>query len=186
MLTPGIYGAYVDSIDRLTRHREVERVAQGAEGSGCNRGRATLFAATGGAFLADRALGDEMFGAASLVVRCASRDEMRAILRSMDGQLTVTMQIDPADEPAARDLLPLLETKAGRLVANGWPTGVEVSHAMFHGGPFPATSDSRTTSVGAAAIERFLRSVCYQDLPEELLPITLREANPLGLPRYVS
>ncbi len=81
--------------------------------------------------------------------------------------------------------MPILERKAGRILANGWPTGVEVSTAMVHGGPFPATSDARTTSVGTAAIERFLRPVCYQDLPEELLPAALRSDNPLDLPRKI-
>jgi alpha-ketoglutaric semialdehyde dehydrogenase len=103
----------------------------------------------------------------------------------MEGQLTATLQLDPADHETARPLLPILERKAGRILANGWPTGVEVSYAMVHGGPFPATSDPRTTSVGAAAIERFLRPVCYQDLPADLLPPMLRDANPLGLPRRV-
>jgi len=95
------------------------------------------------------------------------------------------LQMDEADTDAARALLPTLERKAGRLLVNGWPTGVEVCHAMVHGGPFPATSDSRTTSVGTLAIRRFLRPVCYQDLPDALLPEALREANPLGLPRLV-
>ena len=103
----------------------------------------------------------------------------------MQGQLTITLQMDEADTDAARALLPTLERKAGRLLVNGWPTGVEVCHAMVHGGPFPATSDSRTTSVGTLAIRRFLRPVCYQDLPDDLLPESLREANPLGLPRLV-
>ncbi len=81
--------------------------------------------------------------------------------------------------------MPILERKVGRILANGWPTGVEVSTAMVHGGPFPATSDSRTTSVGTAAIERFLRPVCYQDLPEALLPRAVQSTNPLGLPRRI-
>ena len=82
-------------------------------------------------------------------------------------------------------MLPILERKAGRLIANGWPTGVEVSHAMVHGGPFPATSDGRTTSVGSLAIERFLRPVCYQDFPAALLPEMLRDGNPAGIPLRV-
>ncbi|EGO96323.1 Aldehyde dehydrogenase, partial [Acidiphilium sp. PM] len=89
------------------------------------------------------------------------------------------------DHAAARDLLPLLERKAGRILANGWPTGVEVCEAMVHGGPFPATTDSRTTSVGSKAIERFLRPVCYQDLPADLLPTALADGNPLAMPRLV-
>ncbi len=103
------------------------------------------------------------------------------MLEGVEGQLTATLQLDAADYPAARRLLPVLERKVGRILANGYPTGVEVCHAMVHGGPFPATSDSRTTSVGTMAIDRFLRPVCYQDLPAELLPEALRDDNPLDL-----
>ena len=93
--------------------------------------------------------------------------------------------MDPADAESARTLLPILERKAGRILANGWPTGVEVSNAMVHGGPFPATSDPRGTSVGTRAIERFLRPVCYQDIPDTLLPPALKADNPLGVRRAV-
>ena len=96
------------------------------------------------------------------------------------------MQIDEADEAEAASFMPLIECKAGRILVNAWPTGVEVSHAMVHGGPFPATSDSRTTSVGATAIDRFLRPVCYQGIPDALLPQELQHHNPLGLPRFIS
>ena len=102
----------------------------------------------------------------------------------MEGQLTATLQLDaPADIEAARTLMPALERKAGRILANGWPTGVEVGHAMVHGGPYPSTSDGRTTSVGTLAIRRFLRPVCYQDLPDALLPPALQRgqrARPLA------
>ncbi|RYY05074.1 MAG: aldehyde dehydrogenase (NADP(+)), partial [Alphaproteobacteria bacterium] len=101
----------------------------------------------------------------------------------VEGQLTITLQIDEGDYADAATLVPVLERKAGRILANGWPTGVEVAPAMVHGGPFPATSDPRTTSVGTAAIERFLRPVCYQDLPDALLPKAVKHDNPLGLPR---
>jgi NADP-dependent aldehyde dehydrogenase len=145
-----------------------------------------LFTTSADAFVANPELAHEVFGAASIVVRCGSIADIARVLRAMEGQLTATLQIDHADFDDARSLLPLLERKVGRILANAWPTGVEVSHAMVHGGPFPATSDSRTTSVGAAAIDRFLRPVCYQDIPEDVLPAALRDANPLGLPRYVS
>lgn len=103
----------------------------------------------------------------------------------MEGQLTVTLQIDAADHADAQRLLPALERKAGRILANGFPTGVEVCHAMVHGGPFPSTSNSMFTSVGATAIDRFLRPVCYQDLPDALLPASVKEANPLAVWRLV-
>jgi NADP-dependent aldehyde dehydrogenase len=93
--------------------------------------------------------------------------------------------MEPSDNGIARRLLPILERKAGRILANGWPTGVEVGHAMVHGGPFPATSDSRTTSVGSLAIRRFLRPVCYQDLPADLMPEELRDGTGSRLPRLV-
>jgi NADP-dependent aldehyde dehydrogenase len=186
MLTAGIHGAYGEGVAALSNHAAVEPVALGIEGSGCGHGRAALFTTTGSAFRADPALAHEVFGAASIVVQCRSLDEMRDVVAGLEGQLTATLQIDADDEAAARTFVPLLELKAGRILANGWPTGVEVSHAMVHGGPFPATSDTRTTSVGAVAIDRFLRPVCYQDLPDALLPDALKGANPLGLPRYIS
>ena len=99
--------------------------------------------------------------------------------------MTATLQLDNADLDRARALLPTLERKAGRLLVNGWPTGVEVCDAMVHGGPFPATSDARSTSVGTAAILRFLRPVCYQDFPDVLLPLPLQQANPLHLRRLL-
>ena len=96
-----------------------------------------------------------------------------------------TLTAEPADLEAHGDLLPLLEQKVGRVLFNGYPTGVEVCDAMVHGGPYPATSDARGTSVGSLAIDRFLRPVCYQNCPDALLPDALKNANPLGLARLV-
>ena len=101
--------------------------------------------------------------------------EIKQMLAALEGQLTATIHFSEADFAAVEELLPLLERKAGRILANGWPTGVEVSHAMVHGGPFPATSDGRSTSVGTAAIHRFLRPVCYQNFPAKLLPDDLAD-----------
>jgi len=186
MLTGGIHAAYDKGVSALAGHADVTTLARGTEAIGCNRGRAALFSTTGAAFLADTALGHEVFGASSVIVRCAHDAELRQVLERMEGQLTVTLQLDEADYAAAAPLIPLIERKAGRILANGWPTGVEVSPAMVHGGPFPATSDSRGTSVGTAAIERFLRPVCYQDLPNALLPRSVKHGNPLGLPVTVN
>jgi NADP-dependent aldehyde dehydrogenase len=116
-------------------------------------------------------------------VRCRDLERFREVAEHLDGQLTATMFLNESDRAAALALLPVLERKAGRVLINGYPTGVEVSHAMVHGGPFPATSDSRSTSVGASAIDRFPRPVSYQDLPSWLLPEALQDANPLGLHR---
>lgn len=135
----------------------------------------------GARFTEDPALQTEVFGATSLIVRCADLDELTASLHALEGQLTATVHADDADLPLAGRLLPLLEELAGRVLFNGWPTGVEAGHAMVHGGPFPATTDPRSTSVGTLAIERFLRPVAYQDVPDALLPEELRDANPLGV-----
>ena len=106
---------------------------------------------------------------------------MREVAEHLEGQLTATLQMADGDHEVVRELLPVLERKVGRILANGFPTGVEVSYAMVHGGPFPATSDSRATSVGATSIQRFLRPVSYQNLPQDLLPAALQDDNPLGI-----
>jgi alpha-ketoglutaric semialdehyde dehydrogenase len=126
-------------------------------------------------------LHEEVFGPASLLVVCRDAAQMRAVLEVLEGQLTATLQMDREDQAEAMALLPLLERKVGRILANGFPTGVEVSSAMVHGGPFPATADGRSTSVGTGAIQRFLRPVCYQNLPQEMLPEALRDGNPRGI-----
>ncbi|MGR0184912.1 aldehyde dehydrogenase (NADP(+)) [Azospirillum aestuarii] len=185
MLTPGIHAAFDAGVAALADNALVATLARGLDGDGPNQCRAALFATTADAFLDDPSLREEVFGSASLLIRCPDLESLRAVAERLDGQLTATLQMDAADAGAAAALLPTLERKAGRILANGWPTGVEVCHAMVHGGPFPATSDSRTTSVGTAAIERFLRPVCYQDIPAGLLPESLRDGNPLGLWRRV-
>ncbi|MDA8350763.1 MAG: aldehyde dehydrogenase (NADP(+)), partial [Pseudomonadota bacterium] len=143
--------------------------------------RAALFSVTAASLAERPELAEETFGPASLLVRCRSLGELRETLERLEGQLTATVQMDPADLPLAQELLPTLERKAGRIVVNSWPTGVEVCHAMVHGGPFPATSDGRSTSVGTLAIERFLRPVCYQGFADGLLPAELRAGE---LPRW--
>ena len=136
-------------------------------------------------FLKSETLQAEVFGSSSLIVRCADAAEMRTVAENIEGQLTATVHADESDYDEARQLLPLLELKAGRILFDGWPTGVEVCHAMVHGGPSPATSDSRTTSVGARAIERYLRPVCYQDMPKSLLPSAIADGNPDNLWRRI-
>ena len=128
---------------------------------------------------------DEVFGASGVIVRYADVEALVPHLTRLEGQLTATVHATDADTEAARRLLPLLEAKAGRILFNGWPTGVEVGHAMVHGGPFPATSDPRSTSVGSRAIERFQRPVCYQDMPADLLPDAVRDDNPWGITRLL-
>ena len=184
MLTSGIRQTYCEDVDRLSAHLKVNNIAKGSTG-GVNQGAPVLFEVKAADFLSDSSLQDEVFGAAALVVRCEGETELAGLLEVLEGQLTATMQIEDEDEISAVGLFPILERKAGRVIVNGWPTGVEVCHAMVHGGPFPATSDSRTTSVGSSAIERFLRPICYQNIPDNLLPEALKENNPAGLRRLV-
>ena len=183
MLTPGIFQAYEAGVGALAEHAEV--VARGLGATGPNQGQAHLFVTQASEFLSNAQLQAEVFGAASLVVVCADDEQVRQVSEHLEGQLSATLHLDEADLARAKALLPVLERKAGRLLVNGWPTGVEVCDAMVHGGPFPATSDSRSTSVGTAAILRFLRPVCYQDFPDELLPSALQAGNPLLLRRLL-
>jgi len=185
MLTPGIHGAYAAGIERMGAATGVATLGRGQPAAAPCAAQATLFATDAATFLATEQLEDEIFGPSSLLVSCKDEDEMRAVAEHLAGQLTATLQLDEQDHALARKLLPTLERKAGRILVNGFPTGVEVSYAMVHGGPFPATSDSRSTSVGATAIDRFLRPVCYQDLPAALLPTELQDDNPSGLSRLV-
>lgn len=182
MLTPAIHAAYEAGVGRLIGNARVAAVARGPEVPGKCEGRAALFAASADDFLADEGLSQEVFGASSLLVRCADEAVLAGVIERLEGQLTATVHFAGADEDMVGRLLPRLERKAGRLIANGWPTGVEVSHAMVHGGPFPATSDGRSTSVGTLAIERFLRPVCYQDFPASLLPAPLKPGGQAGIP----
>jgi len=175
MLTAGIADSYSRGVTALTGHDGVVTLLQTPNG-GCKGGSA-LFMTKGATFLASHALRNEVFGPASLLVACRDVAEMLAIIESLEGQLTATVQMDPADLALAQQLLPALERKVGRILVNGFPTGVEVSSAMVHGGPFPATSDGRSSSVGTVAIERFLRPVCYQNFPAELLPQAMRDGN---------
>ncbi|MFW7267966.1 aldehyde dehydrogenase (NADP(+)) [Gluconacetobacter sp. Hr-1-5] len=184
MLTSSIHAAYEAGVAALAARPGVHLLASGPE-SGPRACHATLFAADAHAFLHDPVLSHEIFGSCALIVSCPDFDTLHTVARRLEGQLTATLQMDAADTDQARALIPVLERKAGRILANGWPTGVEVCPAMVHGGPFPATSDGRTTSVGTAAIERFLRPVCYQDLPDALLPAALRDGNPLALHRMI-
>lgn len=172
MLTPGIQAACEAGAARLRVQPGVETLVQGA---------AQLCVADAACFVANPLLHDEVFGPAALLLRCRDEAELLAVAEALEGQLTATLQLDPADTQLAQALLPVLERKAGRILANGFPTGVEVAPAMVHGGPWPASSSAAHTSVGTAAIERFLRPVCYQDLPAELLPPALQPHNPLGL-----
>jgi len=183
MLTPNIARSYADGVAALTESANV--VGRGQNSASETACSAALFATDAKSFLSSDELQAEVFGSSSLIVRCADTDQMHAVAQGIEGQLTATVHADESDLEEAGRLLPLLELKAGRILFDGWPTGVEVCHAMVHGGPFPATSDSRSTSVGAKAIERFLRPVAYQDVPKSLLPSAIADGNPENLWRRI-
>ena len=185
MLTPSICSEYHEGINRFAKASGIRVLTPPTQGIKEGEACAALFATDGATFLANDSLMAEVFGPSTLVVQCLSRAQLLAVAEKLEGQLTATIHGTPEEFQANRDLLAILKTKAGRLVCNGFPTGVEVCHAMNHGGPYPATADGRSTSVGTRAIERFMRPVCYQNFPDAVLPDALKEANPLGLWRLV-
>jgi alpha-ketoglutaric semialdehyde dehydrogenase len=183
MLTPNIAESFAAGVAALSG--EADLLVRGVAADNPTTCRPALFGTDAASFQNSEVLQSEVFGSSSLVVRCADADEMNVVAANLEGQLTATIHADESDYDDARKLLPTLETKVGRILFDGWPTGVEVGYAMVHGGPHPATSDSRTTSVGARAIERFLRPVAYQDVPKALLPSAIADGNPDGLWRHV-
>jgi NADP-dependent aldehyde dehydrogenase len=187
MLTAGLCAAYQTGLEKFSRINGVRCGAGGKVegGAGQAQAGAALFVTDAGNFLKDSTLMEEVFGPSTLVVHCSTRDQMLEAAEKLEGQLTATIHGTPEDLAANRDLVAILKTKTGRLLFNGFPTGVEVCHAMTHGGPYPATSDGRSTSVGTRAIERFSRAVCFQNFPDDALPAELQESNPLGLQRLV-
>lgn len=184
MLSEGIRVSFESGVDRL-KSQGLEVIAVGQPGPNPNAPAPTVFRISAADYLKNHDLQEEVFGAAAIVVTYSSLDELLECASGLQGQLTATIHFTDADKAEVLKLLPVLETRVGRVIANGWPTGVEVSHAMVHGGPFPATSDIRTTSVGSLAIERFQRPVCYQGFNDDLLPPALQESNPLSVPRRV-
>ncbi|MBO9396479.1 aldehyde dehydrogenase (NADP(+)) [Shimia sp. R9_2] len=168
MLTDGIAAAYRDGVARVTGSKGVTEVM----GSSCpdRAAKPYLFSVSGEDWLADAHLQEEVFGPMGIIVRVRDTAQMHEVARAIEGQLTCTLQMDAGDTQEAQALLPLLERKAGRVLANGFPTGVEVSDTMVHGGPYPASTNFGATSVGTLSIRRFLRPVCYQNIPAELLP----------------
>jgi NADP-dependent aldehyde dehydrogenase len=186
MLYPALLRSYEAGVLRLSAVDGTTIVRASAGGQGQEScALPALFDTTAQTFLQHPELSEEVFGPSTVVVRCGSREEMDAVARRLDGQLTATIHGTPADLTGHAWLVSILEDKAGRLIVNGFPTGVEVCEAMQHGGPYPATTDSRTTSVGTAAIHRFARPVAYQDFPQSSLPAELQDANPRGIWRLV-
>lgn len=185
MLSAGGLTHYGQGLQAMLAHPGVSRLAGGEQVG--PQARAQVFKADASLLLqGDALLQEEIFGPATVVVEMADRAELALALRALRGQLTATLIGEPDELAAAADLIAVLQDKVGRLLVNGYPTGVEVCDAMVHGGPYPATSDARATSVGTLAIDRFLRPVCFQNFPDELLPDALKNANPLGIERLVN
>jgi NADP-dependent aldehyde dehydrogenase len=186
MLHGGICRAYEEGVRRVREVGGVEVVGEGAAGEeGKVRGRALVMKTSVENLLVNRVLAEEVFGPATLLVMGASAEELEDVARSLEGHLTATVHGTAEDVAAFGELIEILERKVGRLLFNGWPTGVEVGYATQHGGPYPATTDSHFTSVGTAAILRWARPLCYQNWPQSALPAELRDENPLGIWRMI-
>lgn len=177
MLTPGIKSAYDNGVTNLSNISGLSLVSQGIESTGPNQCQTAIYKTSAEQFINNESMKDEVFGACCVAVECDNESQFVDVAESIEGQLTCTVHCTPLDYEQAKCLVPVLERKAGRLIFNGYPTGVEVCQAMVHGGPFPATSNSMTTSVGSSAIERFLRPVCFQDFPSELLPNSMKDGS---------
>ena len=187
MVHEGIKAAYDRDFAEATRVPGVSVAARGAAGGAhqSTEAVAALLATDSRTYCDNPRLAGEIYGPATLAVRCESRPELLRFARALRGHLTATVHGTERDLAEFAELVAVLRRKVGRLVFNGFPTGVEVCHAMHHGGPYPATTDPRETSVGTAAIHRFARPVCYQDFPQAALPEELQDANPSGIWRLV-
>lgn len=186
MLTPGIRKSFVANTTSRAHQPGVKVLAQGNATSLCSA--APVWFETGAReFRGNHALSEEIFGPSSLVIWCADRAEMLAVAQALEGTLTATVHAGAAEAKDQGPLVEILADKAGRLILNGYPTGLEVSHAIVHGGPYPSTSDGgRSTSVGTRALIRWARLICYQNFADDLLPPELQNSNPLKLRRLVN
>jgi NADP-dependent aldehyde dehydrogenase len=185
MLHAGIAANYRAGLERLASTPGVRVLSTGTDGAGPNAPAPRLFETDLEQFLATPSMQVEVFGAATLCIRYDRVDELPRVAAAIGGQLTATLWLNEADRALAPAMIRALPHRVGRVVVNGWPTSVEVGHAVVHGGPSPATSDARMTSVGTLAIDRFLRPVAFQDVPAELLPAAVQDANPWSLRRRI-
>lgn len=187
MLNKNICESYSKGIDATKTVNGVHVLAEGERPANDNRNEARPIAFTVSAdnFLLNKQLNEEVFGPTTLFVLAKDIGQLHHVLNQLEGQLTATVHAEPEDKNNLIPIIDIITQKAGRVIYNGFPTGVEVCHSMQHGGPFPSTTDGRSTSVGTAAIYRFLRPVAYQDIPDELLPSALQNGNPLSILRLV-
>lgn len=186
MLNKNICKAYTEDIAALQGNNALTELGRSAQEANGYQARPTAYSIKAADFIKDKKFGEEIFGPYNLVVLCKDEAELMQVLSGLEGQLTATIHAEPSDESLVKTVTAIVTQKAGRVIYGGYPTGVEVCNAMQHGGPFPSTTDGRSTSVGTAAIYRFLRPVAYQDFPDHLLPDTLKNSNPLNLLRLVN
>jgi NADP-dependent aldehyde dehydrogenase len=186
MVHPNVLKGYDKGLQRVREVSGVEaRPASQPADAGTTEAGPVLFETDAATWLENEALAQEVFGPSAIVVRGDSESQLVKIAQTLPGTLTATVHGTADDLHKYRKLVAVLENKAGRLVLNGFPTGVEVSSAMHHGGPYPATGDAKYTSVGTAAILRFVRPICYQNFPDDSLPLELKDANPRNIWRTV-
>ena len=187
MLNSKIYGAYTEGVEKLRGTGGIELIGESAETPDPlrNQGRPTVFSSDGRTFMGNPLLSEEVFGPSTVVIRAADEQQLLQIAAGLDGHLTASIHGTPEELQRYGALVAELQRKVGRLIFNGFPTGVEVCGAMNHGGPYPAATDAHFTSVGTAAVYRFARPICYQDFPQSALPPELQDANPLGILRQV-
>lgn len=186
MLNEGIWKSYQNGRAKVLEQNGVTLLGAAAEQEGNHLGAAAVACVSGADFLNNPNLHEEVFGPFSLVVKCADKEQLQQVIRSARGQLTSTIMAEPDELTEYKDIIKEASNVAGRVLFNGVPTGVEVCHAMQHGGPFPSSTDSRFTSVGTDAIKRFVRPLALQGFPEEALPDELKNSNPLGIWRKVN
>lgn len=186
MLHAGISKAYEEKKSTALAQEGVTLLSTAEGEVSTNQGSPTVTTASGSTFLKNKLLHQEVFGPYSLVIECANSEEMLAVASSLEGQLTTTIMATEKDIENHSNLFDVLSDKCGRIIMNGVPTGVEVCLSMHHGGPFPSSTDSRFTSVGADAIKRFVRPLCFQNFPNQLLPMELQNENPLGIVRRIN
>lgn len=186
MLHQGIANSFRDHRSSALSQEGVQLEGESNQDATNNEGRPAVASVSGAAFLQNPALQEEVFGPYSLVVKCADAAELKQVLQQLQGQLTGTVLGTDDSISNYQEWISILQTKVGRIIFNSVPTGVEVCSSMHHGGPFPSTTDARFTSVGTAAIDRFVRPMCYQDWPHALLPAELQDSNPLGIWRLVN
>lgn len=187
MLNRNIHKAYYDGVKAFQSAPEIFVLAKSSKEAAAERYEAqpVVHMVSASDFMSKKEFSEEIFGPASLLVICKDQAELQQALQSLEGQLTASIHASAGDVDALKPLVNIVADKAGRVIYGGYPTGVEVCHSMQHGGPFPATSDARATSVGSAAIYRFVRPVAYQSFPDHLLPQALQNGNPLNILRLI-